>query len=312
MVEKTRKRRKILVTGSSGMLGSALFRELSDKHDITGLDIMAPVTAYSGKARYIQSDIADRGNISHAIIGVKPDLIIHSAAWTNVDGCEQNPEKAKKVNAFGTANVADSAKELDIPLIYISTDFVFDGKKACPYKEEDTPRPLSVYGKYKLEGEESVKALKLYAILRTSWMYGANGANFVDIIIEAARKNKRINVVDDQVGSPTYAKDVAKAISKLLSKYFADTPGEGVKNEVKEIYHVSNSGAVSRFGYAKEIISLANINNIEIKPVKSSEFKRPAIRPSYSALASEKFEKFTGYKLRPWQEALKEYINGKR
>ena len=294
MVAKIKEKRKILVTGSSGMLGTDLCKELSLSYDVVGLDI-------SKAKKTLQCDIASKDKLTEVVKEVKPDLIIHAAAWTDVDGCEENPKKAEKVNTLGTENLVFSALELKIPAVYISTDFVFDGEKKTPYLERDKTSPLSVYGKSKLEGEKIVAKLSKYLIIRSGWLYGKNGKNFADTMLRIDKK--KINVVSDQKGAPTYTKDLAKAIKKLV---------DFNKHESKSIYHVSNKGEVSWCDYAKEIFRLAGINDVEVVPISSKDFGSPAKRPSYSVLDNSKFEKDVDYEMRPWKEALEEYINGKK
>lgn len=304
---KKEKRKKILVTGSGGMLGTELCRELSNNYEVTGLDLRRRVIPRlrSGQAshesrvtKFIHCDITDKDRTVKSILDTKPDLIIHAAAWTDVDECEKEPDRAKRINEEGTGNVAGSARELDIPLMYISTDFVFDGDKANPYTENNLPNPVNVYGKSKLEGEKKVTALNKYIILRTGWMYGKNGKNFVDMILKKAKTEKEIKIVDDQIGSPTYTRDFAKAITRLL-------------HESREIYHISNKGQVSWFDYAKEILGIAKIDDVKVLPIKSDQLERPARRPHFSVLDNTKFEKATGFVMRRWQEALREYLKTK-
>ncbi|NQU94940.1 MAG: dTDP-4-dehydrorhamnose reductase [Candidatus Omnitrophica bacterium] len=294
MVEKAKKKtRKILVTGSHGMLGVDLSKVLSRNYDVLGLDI---------SKSDIQCDITDIDKTIKSIVDEKPDLVIHTAAWTDVDGCEKDPDKAKKINEGGTENIALAASKLDIPLIYISTDFVFDGEKKNPYTEEDTPNPLSVYGKTKLVAEQKVVALRKYVILRTGWLYGANGKNFVDTIIDNAKTRNELKVVDDQAGCPTYTKDFAEAIGRLLDRLNWES------KTIQEVYHVSNKGAVSWFDYAREIVKLAKLENVKVLPIKSKDLARPAKRPAFSVLDNSKFEKVTNFKMRSWKETLKEYV----
>jgi len=288
-----KEKRKVLVTGSGGMLGRALCRKLSESYEVVGLDI-------NSTTDFISCDITDKNMVTASISKVKPDIVIHAAAWTDVDGCEKDPAKAKKINIEGTANIADTCSDLDMPILYLSTDFVFDGSKKIPYVEEDAPNPLSVYASSKLEGERKVATLKKYIILRTGWLYGSGGKNFVDAILDKAKKEKEIKVVDDQVGSPTYARDLAAAIVKLL------------KSELWGVYHVSNKGEVSWFDYAKEILKKAKINNVKAIPIKSTELNRPAKRPAYSVLDNTKFEKTVNFKMRSWQAALEEYVHEPR
>ena len=284
--------KRVLITGSSGMLGTDLCQELRKSYKVMGIDLA-------------EADITKKSEIEAAIKKASPDIIIHTAGMTDVDGCELDPEKAYKVNSDGTKNVALACKAAGAILIYISTDFVFDGKKKNPYKETDRARPLGVYADSKLKGEEAVKkTLKKHLILRTSWLYGKHGKNFVDTIIAKAKTEKVLKVVKDQVGSPTYTKDLAKAIHKIATVIARP---EGPKQSQHGTYHISNSGAVSWFDYAKEILRLAG-SKTRVIPISSNELARPAKRPTMSVLDNSKFIKFTGYRMRNWREALKSYV----
>ena len=307
------KRDKILIIGSSGMLGIDLWQELRGKYDVIGADLVHSPRlrqGFGGQARsavhrFYKIDITDKNSVLNVVAKVKPDIVVHTAAYTDVDGCELDPKKAYKVNSNGTRNVALACRKAAALLVYISTDFVFNGKKKSPYKENDKPSPLSVYGDSKLKGEEAVKSiLKNYFILRTSWLYGKYGKNFVDTIIAKGREGNALKVVDDQVGSPTYTKDLAKAIHALLDKFF--TPN-ALRSTQYGIYHVSNSGSVSWFAYAKEILKLADIKT-KVFPILSKELDRPAKRPAMSVLDNSKFIEFTGYRMCNWKGALKNYV----
>jgi len=254
-------------------------------------------------------DIADRKKVIEIVGEIQPDIIIHAAAWTDVDGCELDKEKAYRVNFDGTKNVALACSKAGAILIYISTDFVFDGKKKIPYKEEDRPHPINIYGASKLKGEEAIKKiLKNYFILRTSWLYGKHGKNFVDTILDKTKREKMLKIVDDQIGSPTYAKDLAKAIHVLLDKICKD---KGSRIKGQGIYHISNSGSVSWYEYAKEILRLARYKT-KVVSILSKELTRPARRPAMSILNNSRFIKFTSYRMRHWKEALKEYLSYER
>lgn len=272
-------RQKILVTGARGMLGWALSRELSPEYQLVGIDIE-------------DADITDENQIKEEIFNIRPDAVIHAAAYTEVDNCEKNKELTHRINAKGTENVARACKLIQAKLIYISTDFVFDGAKNTPYTEEDIPNPINTYGRSKLEGEKQIQAiLQNYLIIRTSWLYGPHGKNFVDTI----RQRSELKVVNDQTGSPTYTIDLARAIGLLLKK-----------NPIG-IIHVTNRGSCTWYEFAKKILPFK-----EITPVSSLELNRLANRPGYSVLSNEKFEKLTNTKMRPWEEALEEYLNGGR
>jgi len=307
MVGKTKKeKRKILVTGSNGMLGVDLCEELSSDYDVIGLDIQEPRQARR-PADYINCDITERDKTIRSIVGAKPDMIIHAAAWTDVDGCEEKPKKAERINVKGSENVVASASKLKVPLFYLSTDFVFDGKKKSLYTVGDVPNPISVYGSTKLLGEKKIIELNQYAIVRASWLFGANGKNFVDTIVKKAKENKTLKVVDDQVGNPTYTKDLSQALKKLIDFFFSRS--RKTDNDFKEIFHVSNRETVSWFDYAKEILNITKINSAKLIPIKSDKLNRPAKRPAFSGLDTSYFEKIVGYKLRSWLKALKEYID---
>jgi len=296
-------KRRVLITGSSGMLGTDLCEELSPDYEVYGADL---VKRPPGAKRFAKCDITDREETSGVISKIGPDAVIHAAAWTDVDGCELDKNRARRINIEGAKNVALACKGSGAALIYISTDFVFDGKKKTPYKETDSPNPLSVYARSKLAGEEAVKkSLKKHLILRTSWLYGANGRNFVDTIVQKAKRKKILRVVDDQAGSPTYTKDFAKAIRRLLNIVFVKR--EALSAKRCGIYHVTNAGTVSWCDYAGEILRLVN-SKAKVVPISSESLGRPAKRPAMSALDNSKFIGFTGYKMRRWEEALEEYL----
>lgn len=296
-------KKRVLITGSSGMLGAGICTELKKDYEITGLDLAA--ARFLPAACFRECDITDRKKVSALVSNVDPDAVVHTAAWTDVDGCELDDKKAYKINSQGSKNVAAACKAADAILIYISTDFVFDGKKKEPYKESDRPNPLSAYGDSKLKGEEAVRdILKRYFIIRTSWLYGCHGRNFADTILAKAKTEKALKVVDDQVGSPTYTKDLARAIHALLNKIFTNDERRTMQYG---IYHISNSGSVSWYDYARTIIRLSSLR-ARVIPISSEKLARRAKRPALSVLDNSKFERFTGYRMRGWKEALEEYI----
>lgn len=274
---------KILITGASGMLGYDL-QETLKNHELI---------LFNSKTL----DITNKQIVNEKIGKIEPDIVINAAAYTNVDACEKNYDDAYKVNALGPKNLAKVCKELDIPLVHISTDYVFNGEKNTPLKEEDEIGPKTAYGKTKLEGEIFIQeTCNKYFIIRTAWLYGCNGNNFVKTMLELAKNNNEINVVNDKVGSPTYTFDLAIAISKII-----ETDDYG-------IYHLTNSGSCSWYEFSKEIFKLSNIN-IKVNPVSTEEFPRPAPRPKYSVLSDEKWIN-KGFKpLRNYKEALKDYLS---
>ncbi len=288
------------------MLGIDLSGELCKGCELYGLD--AVPSPGSRVTRFYQCDITDRERVRDAVSSIRPDVVIHSAAWTDVDGCELDRGKAFLVNARGTENVALACRESGAAMIYMSTDFVFDGEKATgPYKEEDPPCPVSVYGASKLEGEKAVqRLLKRYCIVRTSWLFGAHGKNFVDTILKKAQAGEELRVVNDQVGSPTCTADLAKALHALAQKLLAGDAG------LWGIYHVTNSGSVSWYDYAREIVRASGLGGVTVAPITSGELARPAKRPRMSVLDNSKFNGATGFRMAHWQDALMGFINERR
>lgn len=266
---------KILLTGASGMLGQDLSPVLED------------VGAFVIETSSDNMDITDVAQVKNVLNCTHPDMVIHCAAYTNVDKAEEEPEKAELINVKGTENIAKVSAELDIPVVYISTDYVFDGSKYTPYTPDDIPNPLNIYGKTKLAGEEMIKKYcKKYYIVRTSWLYGHYGKNFVETMISMADKPE-LKVVDDQIGCPTWTVELANGILKLLSKPYGT-------------YHVCGGGQTSWYGFAKEIFKNMNLD-VNLIPCSSSEFPRPAKRPAYSVMDNQKL-------CRNWESALRDYI----
>ncbi len=293
---------KILITGSSGMLGQALCGELSGKCEVAGLDVERVQSTEYRVQKFIKCDITEREKTIAAIAAIKPDVVIHTAAYTDVDGCEQNPKEAHKVNALGTETIALACRKCRSLLCYISTDFVFDGKKESAYLESDQPRPLNIYGRSKLAGERYVQTiLKEFLIVRSSWLFGQGGKNFVLTILKKAQTEKIIEVVSDQFGSPTYAQDLAEAVSNLIDL----TAGP------RGIYHITNSGSCSWYEFAQAIKELAGLD-MEFRPVSSAEYLRAARRPRMSILDNRRYRVDTGNKLRHWKEALEKYLQEQR
>jgi len=242
--------KKVLITGSGGMLGIDLVAQIGGMYDVYRTDYEVNKDSHREERRFLKCDITDKTSTVHMIKEVKPDIIIHTAAWTDVDGCELEPEKTMKINAEGTHNIALGAKETNSALLYISSDFVFDGENTSPYKEDDIPNPINTYGLSKFRGETFIrKELDRYFIIRTSWLFGRYGRNFVDIILDKADRRETLKVVVDQFGSPTYTQDLSKALIKL-----AAVAAEG--HSAGGVYHFSNGGSCSWYKYAEEILRL--------------------------------------------------------
>ena len=274
---------KILITGSNGMLGHDLIEVLKDKHELL---LTTSKTL----------DITDGNSVMDFIVKSNPDIVINSAAYTDVDGCESNPDLAYNVNGEGVKNLALACREVDCPLVHISTDYVFNGQNDRPWVEDDEIGPISIYGKSKLKGEEHIKEiLEKYFIVRTAWLYGVNGRNFPRTMLELAQKHSEITVVYDEVGTPTYTPDLAKGISKLIETDYYGT------------YHLTNSGNCSWCEFARYIFEVADVD-VNVIPVTASEFARPAPRPSYSVLENRNWIENGFEPLRNYKEAIKEYI----
>jgi len=285
----------ILVLGASGMLGNDLVKTLGLRHEVVGKD-------------FNDFDITNKGITREEILDINPQIVVNSAGFTNVDGCETEVEKAFLINADGTKNVALACEEGKIKLVHIGTDYVFDGNKREPYLEDDTPNPLNIYGKSKLKGEQYIKeTMEDFLIVRTEWLYGKKGNNFVSTIMKLAEIEKELKVVDDQIGSPTYTKDLAHAIERLID---CSLQANSLHN-LKGVYHVTNRGTCSWYQFALKMLELARVEDVKVTPISSSHldgYNRPAERPAYSALNCSKFEKETGLTLRPWEDALAEYF----
>ncbi|MHB9095769.1 MAG: dTDP-4-dehydrorhamnose reductase [Eubacteriales bacterium] len=274
----------ILIAGANGMLGHALTAALSQQHSITGLDLP-------------DLDITNSSMVKSTMSSLQPDLLINAAAYTDVDGCESNVDLAFAVNAAGTRNLAVVCSELNIPLVHISTDYIFNGTGTSPYKEGDTPNPQSVYGKSKLLGEQNVRELtNKHYIIRTSWLYGDNGKNFVATMLRLGQERDEIGVVNDQVGSPTYTVDLAGAISELIME-----PAYGT-------YHITNSGICSWYDFTLEIFKQAGIEGVNVKPITTDELNRPAPRPRNSVLDNYIWRQKGKLPLRHYKEALRDYL----
>ncbi len=299
--ENRQSKMKVLITGCSGMLGRALAEQLVDRYAVTGMDVRR-----NQKWNFIEADITQRDETIEKIVNQKPDIVIHAAAYTDVDGCEENPEKAYSVNAQGTETIALACRKACALVCYIITDFVFDGEKKSAYVESDKPNPINIYGKSKLDGEQFIQSiLKRFVIVRSSWLFGEGGKNFVDAILEKANNEEELKVVDDQIGSPTYTLDLARAIKTLLTAYNLQ-----LKADICGIYHITNSGSCSRYEFAKEILRLKAMEKVTLNPATSEEVTQPAGRPKMSLLQNQRYQQDTGEKLRPWQEGLKEYLLG--
>lgn len=278
---------RVLVLGARGMLGKDLVPLLSRNHEVSCKDIQ-------------DFDITIRQAVLDQIGSCRPDWVINAAAYTDVDGCESKAELAFAVNAEGARNVALGCARAGCGMIHLSTDYVFDGESRTPYPPEGiSPNPRNVYGASKLQGEQYVQeSLEEHLILRTAWMYGKYGKNFVDTIVRLGKEKEELRVVNDQRGSPTFTRDLSEAILRILDK------------KARGIVHVTNSGECTWFDFARRILELAVPGRrVRVIPISAKELARPAARPAYSVLDCSRYESITGSKMRHWEEALKEYLN---
>lgn len=282
----------VLVTGANGQLGQ----------EIKKVEINCSCQSYE-KFFYTDVDELDIKNLNDIKTYVKNNsihFIVNCAAYTAVDKAESEPIKAELINKKGPANLANACAEMDIPLIHISTDFVFDGKKKAPYLETDETNPLSVYGKTKLEGEkEIIKQESTFVIIRTSWLYSEYGNNFVKTIIKHAQEKTELKVVNDQIGSPTYAEDLADVILQIIPR---------IKKGTKEIFHYSNEGSISWCDFAVKIIELKKLN-CKILPIGTKDYPTAAHRPTYSVMDKSKIKKYFDITIPSWQDSLKKCIS---
>lgn len=271
---------RVLITGSQGQLGSALQTVLSG-HEL----ILKDLPKFDLTGPRCESDIVETA----------PDIIIHAGAYTNVDGAEKEPDLAHAVNVKGTSAVARAAHRVRARLVYISTDYVFDGRKSSPYDEEDQPNPLNVYGRTKFDGEmASLRHCENTLVVRTAWLYGHSGQNFVKTIMRVATEKPYLEVVADQRGCPTHADDLAQALKALL------------ESDMRGICHVTNSGDCTWHEFAEAIVRLMGLRT-EVRPITTTQAGRLAKRPAYSVLGHRRFD-LVQAPLPHWREALRRFV----
>lgn len=279
---------RVLVTGVKGQLGSDIAAELKLRaEECIGADIA-------------DFDITDRGATVGTIKKYMPDCVIHCAAFTDVNGAEEKRGLCERINVLGTENVALACNEADAKLIYISTDYVFNGEGMRPYEPNDERNPINFYGMTKSLGEDKVRSIcPKHFIVRTSWVFGKNGNNFVKTMLRLGEQMEGLTVVDDQIGSPTYTPDLARLLCDMAA------------TERYGTYHATNEGFCSWYDFAKKIMELSGIR-CNIKPIASKDYPSPAKRPQNSRLSKEKLVQNGFYKLPPWEDALKRFIKALR
>jgi len=281
---------RVLITGGRGQLGRELQRALRSQGDpphVLALDLP-------------ELDVTDADAVERAVRQAKPDLVIHAAALTDTSLCEEDEALAMRVNGQGSLHVAEACRRVDAALVYVSTNEVFDGTRREPYGESDEPRPVNAYGRSKLEGERFVRqTLPRHYVVRTAWLYAEGGNNFPAKVLRLAEGRREFSMVTDEVATPTWARDLAPAIIRL-----AGQPAHG-------IYHLTNAGYCSRYEWAAEVLRLAGPPwaDVTLRPITSAEYGGGPPKPPFSALRNEAAARL-GVTLRPWEEALGEYMRG--
>lgn len=291
---------RILVSGSSGMLGRAVCKELFSQYEVVGMDMVALPTEHFLHT-FIKCDITEREFAIEKLRSIHPDVVIHTAAYTDVDGCEKDPDRAYRVNAQGTETLARAGQMCKALFCYISTDFVFDGEKETAYAETDAPHPINAYGRAKWEGEKAVQSLLAdFMIIRSSWLFGRGGRNFVDTLLKRAENEQEVPVVAEQFGAPTYVNDLAQGIKRLVE---LNSQGKNPRG----IYHISNSGSCSRYEFAEEIIAAAGLGT-RVLPITAEEYSSRTRRPRMSVLENTRYQQCAKEKMRHWKDALGAYL----
>jgi dTDP-4-dehydrorhamnose reductase len=305
----------VALIGANGMLATSVRRRTPEHYTLHPFDLP-------------DFDMTDRALVLQTMTQLSPDVIINCAAYTNVDGAESEQNLAMLVNGTSVGYLAEAAREVDAVLVHISTDYVFDGRKEEPYEESDVPSPVSVYGRSKLLGEESIRSTNLtrYFIVRTSWLYGPGGANFVETILRLAGERDELRIIDDQIGSPTYTVDLADAIFNLLATAGVDgeraDADEGSDQQISSpgspfgVYHFANEGDCSWYEFACAIVEEAQCLSYPVKvrkidPIATHEYPLPANRPANSIFCKEKYRACTGADIPDWRAGLRAYLNAR-
>jgi dTDP-4-dehydrorhamnose reductase len=288
---------RLLVTGCKGQLGSDLMRHLSGTFDVTGVDLN-------------DFDLRERNTTLRFFESLGPAVVLHAAAYTDVDRCETDEDTATAVNVSGTANVAEACQTVGARMVYYSTDYVFDGRSETPYVETDTPNPQTAYGRTKLAGEKRVEeTLEDFVILRLAWVYGFHGRNFVRTMLKLGYEQSRavqrgeiiepLKVVDDQVGNPTWTMEIARQTETIL------------ESDLRGIVHCTSAGETSWFGFARAIFDTLGLV-VQMRPCPTREFPRPAPRPAYSSLENRRLKEAGINYMRDWRGALTEFLIGSK
>ena len=294
---------EIALVGASGMLA----RKVQEKARAVGYTVSL--------FDLPDFNMTDRTQVLQEMTRLQPDVIINCAAFTNVDGAEKEQSLAMVVNGTAVGYLAEAALTVNAILVHVSTDYVFDGQKTTPYVEADAPNPQSAYGRTKLAGEQAIiqSGLDKYFIIRTSWLYGPGGNNFVETILRLAEEREQLRIVADQIGSPTYTGDLADAIFRLLNLSASPQPPDP---SLYGTYHFANEGSCSWYEFACEIVTLAKLQGLPIKtqtllPIRTEEYPLPAPRPAYSVFSKDKYLVATGAEIPGWKDSLANYLKSR-
>ena len=292
---------KILITGSTGLLGQALVKRLARCESVIGLS-RHPTPAH-GEARHLVCDLTDAQATRRALRAIAPDAVIHTQAMSDVDGCEREPTRAQQENTQTVEHLCEALKGRAVPVFILSTDYVFDGAKGRPYDEADEPHPLSVYGHTKLAGERVALRYPKTFVIRPSTLFGPGRDNFCNAIMQRAKQQEPIDVFSDQATSPTYTVDLAEGIQALL-----DAMARHPHRAWPRVYHMANGGGCRRVEFAHRVLELLGYATSLVRPLRMAQQPRPAPRPPYSVLTSRHLEPLIGRTLRPWDDALRAYL----
>jgi dTDP-4-dehydrorhamnose reductase len=287
----------LALVGANGMLARKVRELVPEHYELHGFDLP-------------DFDVTDRDCVTTVLGTLAPNVIINCAAYTNVDGAETAEAQALKINGAGPGHLALAAKQLGATLLHVSTDYVFDGVKSRPYTEDDAVAPASAYGRTKLAGERAIvdSGLTDYYLIRTSWLYGPGGRNFVETVVRLATEREELRIVSDQIGSPTYTADLAGAMFALLSA--------GASRAPYGIYHYANEGQASWYDFASAVVMLMRQQGLPVKaqkvvPIRTDEYPLPATRPAYSVFSKDKFKGATGAVVPDWRESLAAYMKSR-
>ena len=294
--------RKILLTGKSGQVGWELQRTLAPLGELIAL----------GRQ---EMDLTDPDSITRVIRQIRPGLIVNAAGYTSVDNAEHEPDLAMTINGIAPGIMAEEAKQMNAALIHYSTDYVFDGSKKSPYNEQDKPNPLNVYGRTKLAGEQAIQAVGApHIILRTSWVYGTRGKNFLLTILKLARERSELKIVEDQIGAPTWSRTLAEVTSQILAQHYSPISQSSVSiMDISGLYHAVSGGMTSWHGFAKKILEIASSHIPHslprLAPIPSMDYPAPAKRPPNSCLSCEKLKRTYGLVFPLWDKLLTQCLD---